>query len=402
MKQKNPYRKTVMACYLGYISQALVVNFVPMLFVTFQSGYGIPLVKITALITVCFVLQLFIDFASAFFVDRIGYRATAVLGNALAAAGFLLLTVLPEVCRDPFVGLLAAVLVYSAGSGLLEVIVSPIVEACPGDNKEGTMSLLHSFYCWGCVGVVALSSLFFTLVGIENWKILAGIWAILPLANSFLFARVPIAKLEETHGEQLPLKTLVKNRLFWLVMLLMLCAGACEQAVCQWSSAFVERALGIPKSFGDLVGPGLFALTMGTSRALYGKFSSRLRLEPAMFLCCLLCIVSYGLISLTQNPLAALAGIGLCGFSVGIMWPGTFSMAAASVKGGSAMFAFLALAGDLGCAAGPSFVGFAAGVFGDNLKIGILFALIFPVLMAVLAAWKNRRYPWKKTALEKK
>lgn len=390
-KIKNPYRKTIFTCYISYISQSIICSFPSLLFLQFGQQYGIPLVKITTLVTTCFMLQLFVDFFSAFFIDKIGYRVSAIVGNALVAVGVAAMSFFPDVFSDPFVGLLCAALIYASGSGLLEVVVSPIVEACPNDNKEGTMSLLHSFFCWGCVAVVLLSTLFFRLFGIENWKYAALLWTIVPIFGAVRFFFVPMATLEETVGEQLPLSALVKNKTFWLFMALMACAGACEQGISQWTSAFVESALGISKSYGDLLGPALFAVLMGVSRSLYGKVNHKLPLRPALLLCSLLCVLSYCMIALSSHPLVALLGIALCGFSVGIMWPGSFSLASSTVKGGSAMFAFLALAGDLGCSAGPTFVGFVAGNANDNLRLGVLAALVFPVLMTIFSLVKGKK-----------
>lgn len=390
MKPNNTisYQKTIYACFLGYISQAAAVNFVPLLFVTFQKQYNIPLTKITALITVCFVLQLIVDFASAFFIDKIGYRASALSANIFVAVGFISLTFLPEMLPDPFIGLLISVLLYAIGSGLIEVVISPIVESCPSEHKSKTMSLLHSFYCWGSVGVVVISTLFFWIFGIENWKVLAAVWAILPIFNAFLFINTPIVDLEQENGKQLSLGELLKNKLFWTFFIIMICAGASEQAISQWSSAFVEKALNISKTYGDLVGPAIFAFFMGTSRTIYGKIGEKLNLNRMIFICSLLCVGSYLFISLSPSPILSLMGIGLCGFSVGIMWPGTFSMTSASIKGGNAMFSLLALAGDLGCTCGPTFVGFIAGITQDNLKLGILAAIIFPIILISLLILK--------------
>lgn len=386
----NPYRKTIRACYLSYISQSLICTFPSLLFLQFQHQYGIPLVKITTLITACFVLQLFVDFFSAFLIDKIGYRIAALCGNAFVAIGFCAMTILPEVFSDPFVGLMIAVLLYSTGSGLLEVVISPIVEACPNDNKEGTMSLLHSFFCWGCAAVIVLSGVFFYFFGTENWKIAALLWAIVPLFNAINFLFVPLVDLSES-GEQLTIGGLLKNKAFWLFVALMACAGACEQGISQWTSAFVESELGIPKSYGDLIGPAMFAVTMGCSRLLYGKVSHKLPLQPTLLTCSLLCTLSYCLIAFVPHPIVALCGIALCGFSVGIMWPGSLSLASSTLKGGNALFAFLALAGDLGCSAGPTFVGFVAGNAGDNLRLGVSAALIFPLLMTIFSLVKGKK-----------
>ncbi len=384
MTKHNPYKRTLTACFIGYVVQAIVNNFAPLLFLTFQSTYGIPLSRITLLVTINFSLQLLIDLLSAGFIDKIGYRASVVLAHIFSAAGLILMTVLPGLLSDAFVGLLISVLVYALGGGLLEVLVSPIVEACPTDNKEKAMSLLHSFYCWGHVGVVLLSTLFFAVFGIENWKILALLWALVPLCNLLLFATAPICTLNEEGEKGMSLSGLLTSKIFWILMLLMVCSGACEQAVSQWASTFAEKGLGISKTAGDLAGPMMFALLMGTSRLLYGKWGEKMNLQKCMAYSGILCAVSYLLISLSPSPVLSLIGCGICGFSVGILWPGTFSMAAKQLRsGGTVLFALLALAGDLGCTGGPTYVGLISGAFGDDLKAGILAALIFPALLLV-------------------
>ena len=379
---KADYKKTVNACFIGYIVQAVVNNFVPLLFLTFQSQYGIPLSKITFLITFNFSIQLVIDLLAAKFVDKIGYRASALSAHASAALGLCMLAFLPELTKDPFIGILISVVIYAVGGGLLEVIVSPIVEACPTDNKEAAMSLLHSFYCWGHVGVVLLSTLFFRFVGIGHWKILACLWALVPLLNMLAFFKVPIAPIIEEGVQGLSFKELLKNKAFWLLMLLMLCAGSCEQAVSQWASAFAEAGLGISKTAGDLAGPMFFAIMMGLSRAFYGKYGDKLDLVRFMKISGILCLCSYLLISLSPVPVPSLIGCGLCGLSVGILWPGTFSLGSAGIKGGGTMmFAFFALAGDVGCSAGPTYVGTITSLSDGNMKQGILLACVFPILL---------------------
>ena len=381
---KNEYNKTIISCFVGYVVQAIINNFIPLLFLTFQSSYGISLEKITLLVTFNFGAQLLVDILAIGFVDKIGYRASMIMAHVFAAAGLLSLTVLPDLFKDAFVGLLLSVLIYAVGGGLLEVLVSPVVEACPTDNKEKAMSLLHSFYCWGHVGVVLLSTAFFFVFGISNWKILAAVWAVVPLLNAVSFSRVPMAQLLEDGDKGLTVKELATNKIFWVLMLMMLCAGASEQAVSQWASALAEKGFGISKTVGDLVGPMAFAILMGSSRAYYGKFGDKINLDKFMICSSLLCIVSYLLISLCPVPALGLVGCAVCGLSVGIMWPGTFSKASASLpRGGTAMFAFLALAGDMGCSSGPTFVGFVSGALEDNLKLGVLAAVIFPALLLV-------------------
>lgn len=382
--KKNNYQLTMYACFIGYIVQAIVNNFLPLLFVTFQKTYSIPLTQITLLITLNFGIQLVIDMLSAGFVDKIGYRASTIIAHVCSAAGLVLLTVLPEAFPDPFAGILIAVFIYAIGGGLIEVLISPILEACPTDNKEKAMSLLHSFYCWGHVGVVLISTLFFTLFGIENWKILAVCWAVVPAANIILFAKAPIYSLHEDGETGLTLKQLFTRKVFWVMMLMMLCAGASEQAVSQWASTFAEQGLGVSKTIGDLAGPMSFAALMGLSRLLYGKFGDKLDLDKFMRMSCLLCIAAYLCISLVPLPAVGLVGCAVCGFSVGIMWPGTFSKASAAVKGGgTALFAMLALAGDVGCSGGPTLAGFISGCFNGELRAGILAAIVFPVLLLI-------------------
>ena len=376
------YNKTITACFVGYIVQAIINNFVPLLFLTFERTYQIPLSQITLLVTINFGVQLFVDLLSVKFVDKIGYRASMVIAHLCSAAGLVLLTILPEVMDPAFLGILTAVVVYAIGGGLLEVLVSPIVEACPSDHKEKAMSMLHSFYCWGHVGVVALSTLYFYIVGISNWKLLAIIWAVIPLANALAFTKVPIAPLLPEGESGLRMKDLLGMKLFWILFIMMVCAGASEQAVSQWASTFAEQALGITKTLGDLAGPMAFAILMGASRFFYGKYGDRIDLDRFMIFSSLLCILSYLGISLIPVPLVSLAACAVCGLSVGIMWPGTFSKASQALRrGGTAMFALLALGGDVGCSGGPTLVGLISSSLNDNLKAGILAAIIFPVLL---------------------
>lgn len=385
MKSKLTYNHTIVACFIGYIVQAIVNNFVPLLFLTFQDTYKISLSNITFLVTLNFGIQLLVDLLSAFFVDKIGYRAAMCVAHLSVAIGFILLTILPEVLADPYIGIMLAVIVYAIGGGLLEVVVSPVVEACPTEHKESAMSLLHSFYCWGHVGVVLISTLFFAAVGISHWKMLTILWIIIALGNMLFFTRTPIASLIEEGQSGLSFRELLSKKVFWLLLLMMVCSGASEQAVSQWASTLAEKGLGVSKFVGDLAGPMAFAILMGTSRAIYGKFGPKLDLDKFMSASCVLCVVSYLLTAIVPNPVVNLAGCAICGFSVGIMWPGSFSKASASLPlGGTVMFAFLALGGDVGCAGGPTFAGLIATAFGDNLQKGILCATIFPVGLFIL------------------
>ena len=375
------YKKTLIACYLGFVTQAISANFTPLLFITFIRTYGISLEKIAMIPLVFYLTQLLVDLAATKFADKIGYRTCVAASQVLSAVGIALMAILPEVLSVPFIGILISVVLYAVGSGLIEVLVSPIVEACPFENKEGTMSLLHSFYCWGAMGVILGSTFFFSIFGVKNWKILTFIWALVPLYNTFNFITCPIERLVED-GKSMGICKLLKTPIFWLMILLMICSGASEASMAQWASAFTESAIGVSKTVGDLAGPCLFALFMGISRVLYGKFSEKLDLTKVMLICGMMCVGCYLLASLSTLPILGLTGCALCGMTVGIMWPGSISISSQKCpRGGTAMFAFLALAGDLGAMVSPAMVGSISQKASGNLKIGLLAAAVFPMIL---------------------
>ena len=380
---KLTYKNTLTSCFIGYIVQAINANFLPLLLITFQNTYHIPLSQITILITANFVVQLLVDISGALFVDKIGYRPCVVAAHVFSAAGILMLTFLPEV-MPPFAGLLISVMTYAVGGGLIEVLISPITESCPTDNKEAAMSLLHSFYCWGSVAVVLLSTVFFAIFGIQNWRICAIAWSLIPIVNGFLFTKVPMAPLISEGEQGMTMGQLFRSRVFWVLLLMMLCAGASELAIGQWASAFAEKGLGISKAAGDLAGPMSFAVLMGVVRVFYGKFGHKLNLDTFIGLSAGVCMIAYLLIVLVPDPVIGLIGCGLCGIGVSILWPGILSKASCTLRnGGTTMFALLAVAGDLGCSSGPLLVGLVSNTAGGNLRAGILAALIFPVLLIV-------------------
>lgn len=388
---KSKYQKTLIACYLGFITQAIAANFAPLLFLTFHRTYQISLGRIAFISTAFFFTQLLVDLFCAKYVDRIGYRRSVIASEVFSASGLIGLAFLPSLLPDPYVGILISVIIYAMGSGLIEVLVSPIVEACPFDNKESVMSLLHSFYCWGSVGVILLSTIFFAIFGIENWRILACIWALIPLYNTFNFISCPIESLTE-EGEGLSIRQLCHIPIFWLALVLMVCAGASEISMAQWVSAYVESALGISKSIGDIIGPCLFAVMMGTSRSFYGKYGEKIDLMKFMIGSGALCLVCYLLSALAPLPFLNLVGCAVCGFSVGIMWPGTISIASQKIPlGGTAMFALLAMAGDLGGSVGPGIVGFVTQNANDNLKVGMLAGCVFPTVLVLSVLLLKRK-----------
>lgn len=378
---KKNYEHTIFASYIGYITQAIVNNLAPLLFLTFASTFNLSLAQITMITTINFITQLIVDLICAKVIDRIGYRISVVFAHVCAALGLIGMAFLPDLLGNSYAGLLTAVVFYAIGGGIIEVLISPIVEACPTKKKEAAMSLLHSFYCWGHVGVVLLSTAFFALFGIGNWRILACFFAIVPIFNAFYFLLVPIYPIVEEH-EKLAFGELLRKKAFWLLIVMMVCAGASEQAMSQWASAFAESGLKVSKTVGDLLGPCAFALCMGLARAIYGKYSERIPLKKMMVGSSILCIACYLLAVFGGHPVLGLIGCALCGFSVGIFWPGTFSIAAWELPGGgTAMYALMALAGDLGCSSGPTTVGMVADRMNGNLKSGILVAILFPIVM---------------------
>ncbi len=379
----NNYKKTLTACYLGFITQAISANFAPLLFLKFHHDYQIPLGKIALISTVFFLTQLAVDIFCSYFVDRIGYRKCVVASELCAAAGLTGLAFLPDILPSPLTGIIVSVMIYAVGSGLIEVLGSPIVEACPFEHKEAAMSLLHSFYCWGSVAVILLSTLFFAVFGIGSWKWLACIWALIPLYNIYNFATCPIEHPVKD-GRGMKINRLFQVPLFWISLILMVCAGASELAMAQWASAFAESALGLSKAMGDLAGPCMFAVTMGISRVLFGKSGDKLNLMKFMIGSGCLCLLCYLLASLSASPVLGLTGCMICGFSVGIMWPGTISICSKRLPGGgTAMFALLATAGDLGGAFGPGLVGMVTQHTGSSLQKGMLAGCIFPLVLIV-------------------
>ena len=394
--EHTKYRKTLLAGYLGSVTQAISANFLPLLYVTFQAAYRFSLTQIALISAVFFFAQLVVDYLCAKVVDNIGYRPCVVTAQITSALGIIGLTFLPDVLPNAFVGTLLCVIVYAVGSGLIEVLSSPIIEACPFENKEGHMSLLHSFYCWGFAAVVLFSTLFFRCFGIENWRILALLWAIIPLYNIYNFATCPIEKLVD-EGESMTTKDLLKTKVFWLFLLLMVGAGASEISMSQWASAFAESALHVSKAAGDLIGPCGFALCMGLSRVLFSKFSEKINLVTYMTVSGVLAVACYLVAGLAQLPLLGLLGCTVCGFAVGILWPGSISLSAGILpKGGTALFAFLALAGDLGGSVGPALVGTVSQSAENNLQVGVVAGVTFPILLLICVMLLRKHYKKEK------
>lgn len=392
MNTKRNYKKTQLACYLGFVTQAICANFVPLLFLTFHKAYNVSFGMLALISTCFFITQLVIDFICAGIVDKLGYRACVIAAEITSGLGLAGLAFLPDLLPSAFAGIIVCVIIYAIGSGLTEVLVSPIIEACPFENKDAMMSLLHSFYCWGWVAVVLGSTAFFAICGIDNWRILALIWAIIPLYNIYNFATCPIDPLVE-EGKSMTMGELCRTKMFWIFIVLMVCAGSSEIAMAQWASAFAESALHVSKTVGDLAGPCGFAVFMGISRLLYGKFGDKVDLTIFMMASGVMCLACYLLAGLAEAPILGLIGCAACGFSVGIMWPGSISISSKILPtGGTAMFALLALAGDLGGAVGPAIIGNVSQKAADNLQAGVLAGIGFPIVLVISVLYIRKKY----------
>lgn len=394
MTQSSNFKKTIFACYRGYITQGIVNNLSPLFFVIFQDHFGIDYMLISALILCNFITQVITDMLAVRYVDRIGMRRAAVLAHVLAFSGLAMQGILPNILPAPYIGLVIATVINGIGGGLIEVIISPIVDSCPGDAKASAMSLLHSFYCWGQVGVVLITTLLLRVIGEDLWYIIPLLWSLIPFYNLFSFLKVPLMPAIP-EDEKTPLRTLFKSKIFLVAMLLMLCAGASELAMCQWSSLFAERALGVTKVMGDLMGPCLFAVLMGIGRTIFGVWGEKINLAHALMATAALCILCYIGAGLFESPVLSLVSCALCGLSVSLMWPGTFSLVSAIYpKGGTAMFGTLAILGDVGCSAGPALFGAVSTAVANaavnsasadqlGLKSGMLVSVIFPLFIVI-------------------
>ena len=381
---RNNFKATIAASCMGYFTQAILINFAPLLFITFRNEFGLSLAQLSVLIATNFATELIIDFIGTKYVSKIGYRRSVIIAQALSVIGLCMIPIMPKLMSNKFFALEIAMIFCGLGGGLIEVLISPIVEACPTKRKSAIMSMLHSFYCWGQMGVVLLSTIYFRTVGIENWEYLSLIWAIVPFIDLILFCFVPINTLVE-ESEESSFRDLVKQKIFWVFLVMMLCAGATELSMSQWASAFAEAGLGVEKWIGDLLGPCLFAVCMGTTRVFYAANSHKIGLKKGIFISAGICVVSYLIAVFSPIPIISLLGCTLCGVGSGMLWPGTYSIATNRMpKGGVPMFGLLALAGDLGCLTGPYLTGMMSTAFGGNLKAGFLFSLVFPITLMVM------------------
>lgn len=387
---ERKYIPTKLAGYVGFVVQAIVNNFLPILFIVFQDIYGLGYEKLGRLIVFNFAVQMFIDFITPKIIHKIGYRRAAFLCQFTACLGLCLMSLLPRIMPSPYTAMFIAIAVYATGSGLMEVILSPMIEMLPTGNKSGNMAVLHSFYCWGQTVVVPLTTLMVFAFGYENWSYIPLVWAIVPFINMLAFLRVPIVE-PGREVKQSTLIELLKTPSFIIYMLMMFCGGASEIAMSQWASLFVEQALGVSKAIGDIVGPCLFALFMALGRVIYAKFSKKVSFTRLLIWLNILCFVCYVMVGISKIAALSLVFCALCGFSVSISWPGIYSAGARTFKtGGAVMFSAFAMCGDTGCALGPGLVGLVAEY--TNLNMGFIAAAVFPFIMVIcsIIILKNR------------
>ncbi len=413
---KYTFKHTLRACYTGFITQAIVNNLAPLLFIVFQDKFDISFEKVGRLILINFGTQIVADYIAARYADKIGYRRAAVLAHLFCAVGLICLGVLPEIMPDPYTGLMIAAVIYAAGGGFIEVLISPIVESLPGDAKSSAMSLVHSFYCWGQMAVVLVTTLLLKTLGADIWFLLPVMWSLIPIYNLFQFLKVPLMPTVPEE-EKTPVRELFKTKTFVLALILMMSAGSSELTMSQWSSLFAEKGLQVPKMLGDLLGPFLFALFMGLGRTLYGAFGHKINLRNALVVSGVFCVACYTVTIFVQIPIISLLSCAVCGLSVSLMWPGTVSLTAeAWPKGGTAMFGLLAIFGDLGASVGPWLAGLVSDLtlqaqglidigqaYGLNpdqlgLKAGLLSAIFFPVMLAVGVSVLKKRAPHSGTS----
>lgn len=387
---EKKYLPTKLAGYVGFIVQAIVNNFLPILFIVFQDVYGLGYEKLGRLIVINFATQMFIDFITPKIIHKLGYRRAAFLCQFTACVGLCLMAVLPRFMSNTYLAIIISIVFYATGSGLMEVILSPMIEMLPTGNKSGNMAVLHSFYCWGQTVVVPLTTLMVFIFGRENWTYIPLVWAVVPFVNMFTFLRVPIVE-PDSEEKQSTFLELARTPKFVVYMVMMLCAGASEIAMSQWSSLFVEQALGVSKAIGDIVGPCLFALFMALGRVIYASLSKKVSFTRLLIWLNLLCFICYVMVALCHIAVLSLVFCALCGLSVSISWPGIYSAGARTFKtGGAVMFSAFAMCGDTGCALGPGLVGLVAEY--TNLNVGFLVAAVFPLIMVICSIYilKNR------------
>ena len=379
---KFTYKHTVLTCYIAYISSACANNLASLLFIIFQDDFGLSTVQLATIVSLNFLTQIAVDFLGAKYIDKVGYRATAVIASGFLIMGIAGLGALPKLTDNTFIALCIASLIYAIGSALYEVIISPIIEALPGEHKEKAMSILHSFYCWGHLGVVILSTAFLVVLP-QIWFVLPILWSIVPLVALFMFTKIPIKTLND-NAPSMKIGKLFSTKLFWLFIILMVCGGAAEMTMAQWASLFGESELGLSKLMSNLLGPCFFALMMALTRTIYGKYSEKMPLVQILAIASAITVIGYLMVAFVPNPYIALIGCGIVGIGVALYWPGTLSVAAKALPmGGASMFALLALFGDVGCSVGPQLTAFVSESFGNNMKIGFIATLIFPVIIAL-------------------
>lgn len=407
----NPehYRLTTISCFVGIFAQAVIINLAALLFMPLMRLHGLTYVQLGTLVAVNFSVQVGSDLVFSGLIDRIGFRRLVLPACLVGSLGLFLFALAPVLLPGRvFAGLLAATAVYSAAGGLLEVLLSPIVNAIPNEEKGAAMSLLHSFYAWGQMATIILTTLFLFLVGERHWQWMVGFWALLPLANFLLFLKAPFPpSVPEEH--RLNMGDLILKPFCLLAFAAIFFGASAEVLMNQWTSAFMERALLLPKLTGDLFGMCGFALMLGLGRAWHGKYGARFDISKALVAMSALAVLCYLVVALAPGSWPGLLACMVCGFATSLLWPGTLIVASERYPlAGAWMFALLAAAGDVGAGLGPWFTGWVVdhaidtaaalrleqwlGIGGEQaaLRLGILAGTIAP-LLALLCHWGMKR-----------
>lgn len=405
------YQLTTISCFVGIFCQAVSSNITAILFIPLMTLYGLSYVHLGLLVGINFTTQVLVDIIASRLVDRYGFRVFVLPSDILAVIGLVLFGLTPVLFDNILTGLVFSTIIFSASCGLQEVMLSPIVNAIPHNDKGPAMALMHSFYAWGQVATIIITTLFLFFFGIENWQVIVFLWALVPLVNFFMFLAAPFPGVIH-ENQRMTMRDLILKP-FYLVALLAIMGGAATELVMnQWSSTFSEKVLELPKVTGDILGMCGFAVFLGLGRVLYGRYGSKINMNNVLVGSAAAAVVCYIAVAISPLPAISLAACAVCGLAASLLWPGTLVITAEKYPlAGAWIFAILAAAGDIGAASGP----FAAGVITDltrqmpsilqfaaslqllpdqfAIRIAILLSAIFP-LFTLACHWflKQRQH----------
>ena len=401
------YKSTIAACYIGSFVQAIIVNTTPILFIPLREQFGLTFQQMGLLVLINFISQVGCDILFSNAIDKYGFRRFVVAAHGLAVVGLVLFAASPLLFDRPFAGFVTATIIFSGSGGLLELLLSPIVNAIPTDEKAGAMSVLHSFYSWGQAAVILLTTVLLFVFGRAWWQWIILIWTLVPLFNFFFLMRVPFAPNVPEEQRQGMDKILLKP-FFIAALATILCGAAAELCISQWASAYLEEAMRLPKVVGDVGGVCLFAVMMGVGRLFYGMYGKKINVSLMMLIGTVGAAACYITVALSGTAVLSLLACGLCGLCVSLLWPGTLVVASEHYPlAGAWMFAILA-AGDIGASAGPWLMGVVAeqahrlpflsglltqGMSPDQLglRAAMLVSALFPIIAFFCLRWMRKR-----------